>query len=426
MKILLVNFHSKANAGDAALLDVSILLFKQAFDAPQIGVAANWLFSPEDPAVAVIGSPYYLCGVGAKRKAWAQLWSALYGALLGWLVAHRLLSASHPAIPAGWSQLFCAYRDADWVAAVPGNQFVSTGRFSWPFPLTALSIELAHWFHKPVYILPQSIGPLKRSWERVVLRSLYRRARLILLRDHQSMQFARQLHLPPDKVQYMADPAFGLAPEARAAAVQALQAYGFVEGEPSLGITVISRMGHSLNQDEISSYYTNLAAALSDFIQQHHVHLFFFSQVVGPTAIEDDRQANHLIQEKLRAASSQVSLVDQPLPPAMLKACYGLMDLFVASRLHSGIFSMAMGTPTVFIGYFHKTRGMLEALGLERWVIDLKDQNEARIRRKLEEAWTERAPLSTTLKGMMPGVIAMTQQIPVLIRADYEKYLHQD
>jgi len=84
-----------------------------------------------------------------------------------------------------------------------------------------------------------------------------------------------------------------------------------------------------------------------------------------------------------------------------------------------------MGIPTVFIGYLHKTRGLLESLGLDRWVIDLKDQNAALFRSKLEEAWTERNQLSTTLISMMPGILKMTQQIPELIREDYEKYLSQ-
>jgi colanic acid/amylovoran biosynthesis protein len=425
MNILLVNFHSNLNAGDAALLEVSIRQFKRVFNSPHIIVAANWLFSPDDPTgeVEVIGSPYYLCGVGEKEKALKQIGSAIYGTVLCWLTANHLISPSNRAISKGWRRLFYAYRDADWVAAVPGNQFVSTGRFGWPFPLTALVIEFAHWFHKPLYILPQSIGPLKRKWERVILRSLYRKARLILLRDNQSLQLARQIHLPVEKVQYMADPAFGLAADDHDKAVNLLKEYGYIEGEAHLGITVISRMGHSLNQEEVSRYYTNLAGSLSSFISQHHIHVFFFGQVIGPTEIEDDRKANEIIRKRLSAEPSQVSIVDTQMTPSMLKACYGLMDLFVASRLHSGIFAISMGIPTVFIGYLHKTRGLLQALGLENWVIDLREQDDGLIRSKLESAWAERKQLSTMLFSMMPDIIKMTQEIPELIRVDYEKYL---
>jgi colanic acid/amylovoran biosynthesis protein len=221
----------------------------------------------------------------------------------------------------------------------------------------------------------------------------------------------------------MADPAFGLAADDHDKAVNLLKEYGYIEGEAHLGITVISRMGHSLNQEEVSRYYTNLAGSLSSFISQHHIHVFFFGQVIGPTEIEDDRKANEIIRKRLSAEPSQVSIVDTQMTPSMLKACYGLMDLFVASRLHSGIFAISMGIPTVFIGYLHKTRGLLQALGLENWVIDLREQDDGLIRSKLESAWAERKQLSTMLFSMMPDIIKMTQEIPELIRVDYEKYL---
>ncbi len=212
VNILLVNFHSRCNAGDAALLDVSINQIKRVFPAAHIVVAANWPFEPNEDSgsVEVIRSPYALCGVGVQKPITKQIGSALYGAILGWLSAHHLIGASSKAIPCGWDQLFCAYRNADFVAAVPGNQFLSTGRWGWPFPLIALAIQLTHWFNKPLYILPQSIGPLKRNWEKFILHSIYRKARLIFLRDAQSMRLAKQLHFPEEKTRYVPDPAFDL------------------------------------------------------------------------------------------------------------------------------------------------------------------------------------------------------------------------
>jgi len=65
--------------------------------------------------------------------------------------------------------------------------------------------------------------------------------------------------------------------------------------------------------------------------------------------------------------------INQAVKPALLKACYGYMQAFLASRLHSGVFALGMNVPTIFIGYLSKTHGVLEALGLETNVIDLKD-----------------------------------------------------
>ena len=82
--------------------------------------------------------------------------------------------------------------------------------------------------------------------------------------------------------------------------------------------------------------------------------------------------------------------VDGVIAPAMLKACYGLMDFFIPSRLHSGIFALGMNAPCFFIGYLSKTRGVLRSIGLEDWVIDLKDFTEDYFSRKLQFHWEER------------------------------------
>lgn len=47
-----------------------------------------------------------------------------------------------------WEQLFAAYRIADLVVAVAGNQFYSTGRYGWPFPVNLQAVWLANKFKK--------------------------------------------------------------------------------------------------------------------------------------------------------------------------------------------------------------------------------------------------------------------------------------
>ncbi len=428
MNVLLVNFHSRLNAGDAALLEESVSQINRVFNFPHIIISANWPFDPVElkGEIEVIGSPYYLCGTGAKKPIWKQISLAIYGTLLGWLVAVRLIKLTNRTIPEGWRLLLSAYFKANWVAAVPGNQFLSTGRFGWPFPLIALAVQLAYWFHKPFYVLPQSIGPLKRKWERVILHQLYSKARLVLLRDNQSLKFAKQIHLPQEKVRFIADPAFAFPASDCVRAASLLKEYGFVKGQDHLGITVISRMGYSLDQDKVSQYYSNLARALTGFIKKTKVHLFFFNQVIGPTSIEDDRRASEIVSRLLQVDNTQVSIVDRALPPAMLKACYGCMDLFIASRLHSGIFAISMGVPTIFIGYLYKTRGLLESLGLDAWVIDLGDESADVLQKKIEMGWNERKQYSNQLGSIIPGLIEMAGSIPEIIKADYEETYPED
>ena len=61
--------------------------------------------------------------------------------------------------------------------------------------------------------------------------------------------------------------------------------------------------------------------------------------------------------------------------------------MFVASRLHSGIFSFGMGVPTLFIGYLTKTIGLLESLGMPEIGLDLSNINPEILFSKLLWLW---------------------------------------
>jgi polysaccharide pyruvyl transferase WcaK-like protein len=67
----------------------------------------------------------------------------------------------------------------------------------------------------------------------------------------------------------------------------------------------------------------------------------------------------------------------------MLKACYGQMDLFIASRLHSGIFAIGAGTPTLFLGYLTKTQGITTRLGLSNYFLDINEISQSKLMERI-------------------------------------------
>ncbi|MGB9898652.1 polysaccharide pyruvyl transferase family protein, partial [Thermanaerothrix sp.] len=360
-KILLILVHSTQNAGDLALLEMSMYSIKKRLPRAKFFISANY---PEEAWYQqqehqVIPSPSYLIGKTKNYSPLIQLIKFLLGCLFAFIfkikVFRRLVSQP-------WKKLFETYETCDMVVAVPGNQFYSMGRFGWPFPVTIMSVALAHLFNKPLYVLPQSIGPFRRWWEKALIRWAYSRAEHVFLRDQISLEVARSIGLPMDKVSYAPDPAFGLTPAPREQACELLISFDWNPNIPSLGVTVIAPMGKSLSPKLVENYYLVLSEALPRFALEHNLQIVFFTQVTGPTTLEDDRIPTLSLYQKVR---SQVNayFVDGAYPPSLLKACYGEMDLFLASRLHSGIFSMSMGVPTIFIGYLLKTKGVLKTLG---------------------------------------------------------------
>jgi colanic acid/amylovoran biosynthesis protein len=423
--ILIINVHSSQNIGDLALLEAAFSICRAAFEEPRLLALVNW---PDEPYFAqadgfqTLPSPLCLAGGSTETSKWKEAWGILLGSLAGWCSAHGLGWLTQRIVGPAWESLFQAYRAADLVFSVPGNIFHSTGKLGWPFLTAALQVGLAHWFKKPVYVLPQSIGPLKRGWERSMLRSLYGRARRVYLRDQISLRLAQEIGLPEEVVSFAPDPAFALPGGSQPEALGLLSHYGFQDDGRNIGVTIISPMGRFLDPQKLEAYYSTLADVLEQMALELQVRIFLFNQVTGPTALEDDRLAVEKVLKMIPGGSSRIHWVNETLSPAMLKACYGQMQLFIASRLHSGIFALSMGVPTVFIGFLTKTRGVMEALGLENWVMDFSQVNSDLVLERVRSAWMEKESYAARLKEILPPIQQSISEIGKWISQDYEQY----
>ncbi|VWX34449.1 conserved hypothetical protein [Exiguobacterium oxidotolerans] len=65
--------------------------------------------------------------------------------------------------------------------------------------------------------------------------------------------------------------------------------------------------------------------------------------------------------------------------PEQLVDMYGKMNRFIGSRMHSTIFSLAGGVPTIALSYQPKTLGTFKRLGLEEFVYDIEHFNKEEV-----------------------------------------------
>lgn len=414
LKILLILVHSTQNAGDLALLKVSIYQLRKIFKNPSFTISANypdeiWY---EENSYKVVSSPISLIGKSKNIPSGVQFIKFI----LSLIITLMFFMKIRFFIPKKWDLLLSEYESSDVVVAVPGNQIFSTGRLGWPFPVSIFCIILAHLFRKPFYVLPQSIGPFRRWWEKILIRYAYSKAKLIFLRDQVSMEIAQQIGLPKDKVVFAPDPAIALEQSKKETAREFLYKYGWNPEKPSLGVTIIAPMGRFLNTRELENYYLVLASTLVRICSKWDLQVVFFIQVSGPTEVENDRIPTSLIYSKIHPQIKAI-FIDEVLTPEMLKACYGEMDMFLASRLHSGIFSISMGVPTVFIGYLTKTVGFLKAIGLDKYGLTLNDLYEKDILLKvLDEVWLSRNEISLSLRKLTKNLL---YEIDVIFNSIY-------
>jgi len=394
--ILLLNFHSLRNAGDAGLLEASLAGLRRVFRQPRILVSSNY------PAEA----GFSRLGVEAVPSV---------GALQGSFPGKKLAG--------GWQRLWRAYREADLAIGCAGNPFFSMGRFGWPLLLSAGSVGLAVGWQKPLYILPQTLGPFNRKWEEALVRGLYRSARLVFVREPLSLRVADGWNLPPGRLNLSPDLAFDLSPASPAEAQTILQTAGCPAGRARLGVVAIPRMVRTIPSGPLQASYGLIAQVLGRLAAENELQLVFFGQSSGPTPREDDRLAARKIMACLPDPSI-ATLVEEELTPAQLMACYGQMEAVLTGRMHAGIFALGMGKPVFFIGYLTKTAGLVEMLGRLEWMLQLEQLDEGSLWKGLAELWEQREIRSANLQSDLAMLKSQARQPMQMIAEDYNYHSH--
>lgn len=386
--ILIIHFHSSRNTGDVAQLEATIEDLQSHFLQSRIILAANY---PDEEylkslPVEVVKSISSLGGA-SKILPYQILY---FFKLLIHLVTYAIIPKSYELrflASKQWRRTLSAYEEANLVLSTPGNIFFSMGSFGYPFLLSALSILPALLLGKPFYVLPQTVGPISRWWERTIIKFLYKRAKHVFLREPQSLQFLHALGIPEGRTTLSLDPSLGSIVKRPSSPPSILVQAGFSPNLKAVGVTIIPRIIKQIHPLQLENYYRVLAQSISEFVIQHQLKVVFFPQVTGPMPNEDDRGAIHEVVNMLSCSENQIVVVDDLLSPSELKACYAWMDFFVATRLHSAVFSFACAVPTILIGYLPKTKAYAQLLNFQDYYLELSDLDKQDLTKLLNMLW---------------------------------------
>lgn len=423
VNILVTNVHSARNAGDRILLEVTLAELQAQFPDCVITIAMNnpASYAP-DQAVRVVGSlTHWFQDDGGAWRPWAVVAAPwLLVQALAFALIWRLTRRMPPMLcTAGQRRLLHAYAEADLIVSCPGNFFFSGAGLGAPFFLAVLALAYGRWIGKPLYMMPQTIGPLRRRREQWAMRWLLRQMRLVLLRDETSAAAVKAIGLRHSRCHVLPDVAFlyqggndlTLLEQARAELGELTR--------PLIGATVINWRGHDRYHARSEQYEAAVATALRAFLQAHGGSAILFPQVCGPSEAEDDRPPARRIADRLRSEGLPVVALATEATPAQLQAAYGCMDLFLGARLHSNIFALTAGVPVLAIAYQYKTHGVMRMLGLGAWVIDIQRATPDVLSEALEKLWQERDALRAQLQRTLPEIQRQARQAVVWIRADF-------
>lgn len=414
--ILIVNVHSAHNAGDFALLHQTIYYLKHSLGEANINLLANW---PNEKAISeisdnVIGSPWWVIKVWDKnKKPRYQVLSFIISLIYLMIFRLNVLNTPKRLIPQDWHNIFSQFSHADLVVAVSGNQLFSSGRLGWPLPVVAYPIFLANIFKKKTIIFPQSVGPFNTRFEKAIVKFVYNNVEKLYIRDLESLKLIQSLNIEKSHPSFMHDIAFTFPPARANDAKDFLRPIGYLANRKKIGMTIISPMPSYLSSQLMQNYYQSIAVTIEYLVNQSNFDVFLFCQVNGPTQDENDRVGIEKVLSLLAdSIKKNIHILPDTLTAAELKAAYGLMDIFVASRLHSGIFSLGMRVPTLFVGYLYKTKGILEAIGLTEYNIELSQITANILIDKIDDVWKRKNKLQEQINTNMLKIEHDLAQLP--------------
>ena len=429
MHILIVNVHSVRNAGDDALLQAAIQQLRAQFADATFTLAMN------DP-LGYIGDEQVVDSfIHWFRRADFQgpIWQAWRWWAMPWRLFQLMASAGwyrwtgqtmNWGLSATQRDLLQAYSTADLVVSCPGGYLYSTGKLGLWLLVTLLTLAYGVWLGKPVYLLPQTIGPLQNGWERWLLRRLLPDMRQIYVRDDYSRQVLKASGIDHPQLALTPDLAFGFQTPDANAGVALLHGLGIdlTDDQPLLGVTLINWGALESAFQGQAAYEAAVAQAIRAFLGNHGGRAVLFAQVRGPSQAEDDRVPARRVQTLLQDLGQQVVVVEQEVTTAQLKAAYGCMTIFIGSRLHSNIFALTGGVPVIAIAYLPKTHGVMGMLGLAQWVVDIDKVDGVALATLVEMLCTERAAVRTQIDQAIAAQQTAIRQMSSAIAADYQQW----
>lgn len=211
-----------------------------------------------------------------------------------------------------------------------------------------LIMRIALFFHKPVMLYAQGIGPVRRPKARRAVRDVLQRVAMIGVRDSESRQELERLGVTQPPIHVTADAVLSMPPVDTKVGYYLLKQQGVDGIGTRIGIAIRNWQGMTKYKEEI--------AKAADVMAQRCGARIIFIPMQYPADVEAADDVAALMQEPavvLRQAFNTVEFM----------ALIGCMDAVIANRLHALIFASIMKVPVSAISYDPKIDGFIDLIG---------------------------------------------------------------
>ncbi len=263
---------------------------------------------------------------------------------------------------------------------------------------------LLHKFGCKYYILGQSFGPVQPGKGTKLVNRVIENAEFVYIREKICVNQYPHLALTHENVGFSNDAGFLLDPMEVIPNPIDLTFY-------NIGMTVRD-MGTGTDS------YAELIKKMIYYLVLEKKYLVHIFQQVSMPDEPDNKMAESIFEMLPQEVRMSVFYHTEEYLPQELSWLYGQMDAFIGTRLHSTIFAMRAGTPSLGLVYQGtKTQGIFENIGISELIVkgpvsydELKD--------RFEYLWNNRDKLKETIEK---GVSRAQQEMKLAIRQMVEE-----
>ena len=223
----------------------------------------------------------------------------------------------------------------------------------------------AHKKGKKYILWGASVGPFSEQNENIVIKNLGL-TDAICTREELSYNYLSRFSETKAQTHLVADPAFCMRPVA-------YEDFTRESGKTYIGLNIsILAIAHSKIGDN-NAFIKTFAQRCDAYLESHPQTIFVLIPHVQQTAAQDDYTALEPLLAYIEH-KEQCVLIPKGIGSAKTKGLVSQLDLLMAARMHCCVAGISTATPTMFIAYSNKGRGMAEyAYGHQQYNIEVKD-----------------------------------------------------
>lgn len=316
-----------------------------------------------------------------------------------------LLIANTPSLfftlPRNIRETVKLYRESD-ALIVKGGGFLQTfgkitdGYFTY---YHIYSLLFANRINLPIYVMPNSFGPLDGFSVKWQVRKALKKCKVIYCRESISYDYMKNTFPDIDfKLTY--DLGFYLQPQ------EPKETYKLTEKKNVVAITVRPYRFPEHSSD-VNKLYENYLKSITEFCS-YLINKGFYPNLIQHTLAvnshEDDMTAIQKIQSNLPTGKYGI-FADTSYNCSKMKSIYSHCDYIVGTRFHSVIFSLASHVPALSIAYGgNKSRGIMKDIGFEEYVIDIDKITTSELISKFDVIVKNKENIQRQLADVMPSI----------------------